>query len=92
MTTNPTVGAHEMKMVYLAVLAACLLIVGVAHAEPQKNLATMGIGTYTCAQFANVYRNAPQLEVTFFAWARASWPLGTWRGSTLGMSLSTSPC
>ena len=43
----------------------------VASAQAQtKPSAAMGIGTSTCAQFADLYRLDPSFEDTYFSWAQ----------------------
>jgi hypothetical protein len=49
-----------------ALVAASLLCVTTAHAEP---FSTMGIGALTCAQFFERYRSDPAIEDRFFDWA-----------------------
>ena len=45
------------------------LTVSVAQAK-EKDFISMGAGTSTCGQFAAKYRQVPDLEISYFAWAQ----------------------
>jgi hypothetical protein len=57
----------------LSILTALgLVIVAANMAQPEtRQMAAMGIGTATCAAFANLYKDDPQFwERQFFAWTQ----------------------
>src|SRR6516225_9282110 len=57
----------------LSILTALgLIIVAANTAQPEtRQFAVMGIGTSTCAVFANMYKGDPQFaEQQFFVWAQ----------------------